>query len=206
MNATKKTLCLALICLLAMSLGCSKKPEAPTRAHYYPDCHEPLAYVLDRHSGAGAGAVRGAVQGGVISGLATAIAAAITGRFSGVGVAAGVGAGAAVGGLMGGTSGYSASEAEDNRRLSKYLEEIDGDIEGMDLPKAAATVSRQCYRKAFDAMKAGVASGKITPLAASERMTEIAAGEKEAAQLLNTQSDAPEMESELDRILSRKKG
>ncbi len=188
---------------MALPLGCSKKtPDGPVRAEYYPDCHEPLAYLRDRHSGTGKRVAMGAAKGGLISGIATAIAASITGNFRAVGVLAGVAAGAAVGGIVAGTSG---EDKEENIRMNKYLEEIDGDINDMDFTQASATVSRQCYNKAFAALKTDVRAGKIGVNAARDRFREIVAGEDEAAQLLKNQPQNAEMEEEFEQAIRGKK-
>lgn len=191
---TKKLCCLiTLLCLLFC--GCAKKSE-PMKANYYPDCYEPLAYLHSRTAGAASGAAKGAIKGSVISGIAAAIIGAINGRLSPQGMLGGVAAGAVVGGLAGGVSGHSDQEKQDNQRLTKYLDEVDGDIEGMDITAAAATVSRQCYTKAFKGLLAETRDGSLTAAAAQRRYDEIAAGEKEACELLGLKPDAEEMARE----------
>ena len=202
MNAIKRSILILTICLLVCPLGCSKKTsDGPVKAEYYPDCHEPLAYLRDRSSGVGKRVAVGAAKGGVISGIATVIASAITGNLRGVGVLAGVAAGAAVGGVVSGVSSSDEIEKEDNKRMSKYLEEIDGDIDGMDLTTASATVSRQCYNRAFDALKTDLREKKISVAVARSRLNEILAGENEAAQLLKEQPQDRIMEDEFESAI-----
>lgn len=202
MNRAGRALLILTICLLAFPLGCSKKtPDGPVKAEYYPDCHEPLAYLRDRASGTGKRVAVGAAKGGVISGIATVIASAITGNLRGVGVLAGVAAGAAVGGVVSGVGSSDEIEKEDNRRMSKYLEEIDGNIDGLDLKTASATVSRQCYNRAFAALKTDLRERKISVAAARARFGEIVAGENEAAQLLKEQPQDRIMEGEFERAI-----
>ena len=206
MKKTARAITLFMICLLALPLGCSKKaPDGPVKAQYYPDCHEPLAYLRDRHAGTAKRVATGAATGGVISGVASVIASAIIGRVSGVGVLAGVAAGAAVGGIASGVGTADELNKEDNRRMSKYLEEIDGDIDGLDLKTASAIVSRQCYNRAFATLKTDVRDGRISVAAARARFTEIVAGEDEAAQLLKEQPQDLIMEDEFESAIRARK-
>lgn len=202
MRDKKLALCLMLVLLLIFPGGCAKKTEE-VKVHYYPKCHEPLAYVHSRASGSGKAIAGSAIQGGVISGIAAAIASAITGSLRPVGVLAGVGAGAAVGGLVGGLNQHSNLEKEDNQHLSQYLEEIDGDINNMDIVTAAATVSRQCYSRAFTALTQEMREGKIDGATATARFEEIQAGTKEADQLLGVTPQTAVMESEFNAARTR---
>lgn len=207
MKKLTRLIVLALIPLLAFPAACAKKTESPViKADYYPNCYGPLAYLHERATGAASSVAKGAATGGVLSGIAAVIASAITGRVSGLGVAAGVAAGAAVGGISTGVASGEAMSKEDNKRLSQYLEEIDGDIEGMDLKTASATVARQCYRRAFKTLLADARSGKIGPVAAGPRLSEIIAGDDEASQLLNEKSDSASMEAEYDQAIRSRRG
>lgn len=191
---------LLLLSILLFTSACAKKTETETvQAHYYPACHEPLAYLHSRTAGTtGKAIASGAIQGGVISGIASAIIGAITGNLRPVGVLAGVAAGGAVGGLVGGVNQHQVSEREDNQHLSKYLEEVDGDISNMDIVQAAATVSKQCYAKEFTALTSEMRQGRIEGSAAQARYTEIAAGTKEADQLLGITPDLDSMLKDFD--------
>lgn len=192
-----RKLLIPLLILAALYCGCAKK-TAPIKADYYPACYEPLAYLHDRVKGTGGAVATRAAQGGVISGLATLIVQAITGNLRAAGVAVGTAAGAAVGGLVGGASHYDEIQKRDTRHLSKYLDEIDGDVDisNMDLKEAAATVSRQCYKKAFRELIQQTRDGELSSQAARARFEEIAAGDKEASQILETPSSAEEMAGE----------
>lgn len=186
-----------LLMLAALCCGCAKKAE-PIRAEYYPACYEPLVYLHERAKGSGGAVAARAAQGGLISGLATAIAQAIAGKLTAVGVAAGTAAGVAVGGLVGGASQYDEIKKRDTQHLAKYLDQIDGDadISNMDLKEAAATVSRQCYRKAFRELIQRTQNGELAGQAARARLEEIIAGDKEASQILEKPSSAEEMAGE----------
>lgn len=189
---------LFLLLILLFTTSCAKKTEDTVQAHYYPSCHEPLAYLHSRTGGTGKAVATGAVQGGVISGIATAIVGAITGNLRPVGVLAGVAAGGAVGGLVGGVNQHQNIERADNQHLAKYLEEVDGDISNMDIVQAAATVSKQCYAREFATLTREMREGKIEDSAALARYTEIVAGTKEADQLLGEKLDASVMQNQFD--------
>lgn len=187
------------------SLGCAQQKQAPgpVRADYYPACHEPLAYLEERNQGATATAVAGgAIQGGVITGIAAAIVGAIAGGIRPAGILTSIGVGAAVGGATGAISQHGNNAREDNKRLAAYLEQIDGDIEGLDIVGAAATVSMQCYGREFRTLIADLKSKKITRDAAQKRFAEILAGREEAAKLLNKPSDAAAYEKEFNAAAS----
>lgn len=194
----QKFYCVLLVVMaIVYATGCAKKAD-PVRVQYYPGCHEPLAYLQQRGSGAGSAAAGGAIQGGVISGIASAIVGAITGGINGVGMAVGVGVGASLGGTMGAIGSASEQQREDNKHLAAYLEQIDGDIEGLDIVSAAATVSRQCYNREFVHLLAGMRDKSITGAAARGRFDEIMAGEEETAKLLGRSADTARLQAEFD--------
>lgn len=193
-----KMLVFCMSVLMLLPAGCAKKTET-VHVHYYPSCYEPLGYLHQRKGeNTGKAVAAGAIQGGILSGIATAIAGAITGNLRPVGMLAGVAAGGVVGGVVGGVNQHNVSEKEDNQHLSKYLEEIDGDISNMDIVTAAATVSRQCYAKEFNILLKNMREGKLDKNAAVARYTEIETGTKEADQLLGVTPDLPAMQSEFN--------
>lgn len=202
MVASKTVLSSLLLILVLISAGCAKNTEQ-VKAHYYPKCHEPLAYLHERTAGTGKAVAGSIVQGGVISGIAAAIAGAITGHLRPIGVLAGVGAGAAVGGIVGGASQHANLEKADNQHLAKYMEEIDGDISDMDIVTAAATVSKQCYSRAFTKLTQEMREGTIDNQTATARFEEIAAGTREADKLLKLNPDLNQMEREFNAVRSR---
>lgn len=189
---------LALIASLGLGAGCSQKAAAPVQVQYYPACHEPLAYLHQRSSGAGRAIAGSAMQGGVLSGIASAIIGAIAGGINGTGVAVSVGVGSALGGTMGALHSKNAQQREDNRHLAAYLEQIDGNIEGLDIVSAAATVSRQCYNREFQKLLASMKDKSITLQAAQSRFREIETGERESAQLLKQPCNAAELQAEFE--------
>lgn len=202
----RKKLGLLVIATSICASGCASNSTPDTvKVHYYPACHEPLAYLHQRHGGTGKAAAKGALQAGVISGIASAIIGAIAGNISGTGVAVSVGVGSALGGTMGALNRSSVQQREDNQHLAAYLEQIDGNIEGLNIVTAAATVSRQCYNKEFKMLIDGMENGSITAEAAKSRFGEIAAGEEEAAKLLNQPANTAQLQTEFARAESMEK-
>lgn len=197
-----------LICALLLC-ACAKTATNTTtvKADWYPRCHEPLAYLQARSGSGGMGqaATAGAIQGGVISGIAGAIIGAIAGAPFRAGTVLGsVGAGAAIGGIAGAASHAGGNTREDNRRMAEYLEQIDGNIEGMDIVKAAATVSSQCYNREFSSLLENL---KSMPRAeAQKRFEEILAGHTEAMQLLNEPANNFLLESQYQQAAQKAYG
>lgn len=190
----KSLLVISLATLLATTTGCAKKSE-PTVVDYYPTCHEPLAY-LHQRNGTGHAIASGAVQGAVISGIAAAIIGAISGGIRPVGMLTTIGVGATLGGATGAMA--SPQDKEDNAHLASYLEQIDGDIDGLDIVGAAATLSMQCYNREFKQLLEGMKEHNITEEAAQARFKEIIAGREEAAQLLHQPANTQQLQEKFN--------
>lgn len=190
-----KSIVYALCCVM-LACGCAKKSQPdPVKVEYYPACHEPLAY-LEQRSHVGSSVASGAMQGGVISGIAAGIIGAIAGGIRPAGILTSIGVGAAIGGVAGGVGGGSAQQKEDNAHLAAYLEQIDGDITGLDIVSAAATVSMQCYDREFRLLLDEVKAHSLTQSAAEARFEEIVAGREEAAKLLSKPADTETLQEE----------
>lgn len=200
MNISRNVCCWLLAAIVGLEAGCARQ-TAPVQAQYYPVCHEPLAYLQLRSNGMGSAVAAGAVQAGVLSGIASAIIGAVAGGINGTGVAVSVGVGSVLGGTVGAINRGSARQREDNKHLAAYLEQIDGDIEGLDIVSAAATASRQCYHREFQQLLVGIKNKTITPEAARSRFNEIETGERESTQLLRQPSDDARLRTEFDRAL-----
>lgn len=197
----KKFRFFAIFFILALLGGCAQKNVRENHAVYYPDCSEPLEYIAQR-GGMGKAVGKGAIQGGLIGLLSAAVYGAITGRGDPARIAGSVGAGAAVGGAMGAMN-YNSSK-EDTQRLAQYLEQIDGDISGInDVTQAGATVSMQCYAKKFDKLLERMKQGQIAEEGANARFAEIIRGREEAAALLRIPPDTGEYEMEFKRALGK---
>lgn len=198
----KKYLPIALCVALLYCSGCAKKPvqEDIVTANYYPACHEPLAYLKQRHEGTGSNVAKGAIQGGVISGIASAIVGAIAGNMRPAAILTSVGVGAVIGG---GASAMTQApgQREDNKKMAEYLEQIDGDISGMDIVQAAATVSMQCYGREYKKLLDDLQ--EMPDDAAKQRLAEILAGREEAAKLLHQQADNATYEQDFQKATAK---
>ena len=187
--------------ILALPCACAQKNVVENQASYYPDCREPLDYIANR-GGMGKAVGSGALQGALIGLISAAVYGAITGRGNPVNIAGSVGAGMAVGGAMGAMN--HTSSKEDTRRLARYLEEIDGDISGMnDVVKAGATVSMQCYAKKFDQLLEKIRQGQLPEKGAKARFADIIHGREEAAALLGQAPDTKEYELKFNRAVDK---
>ena len=171
------SLFLTLVLAFATLPGCaSKYGQQKTVVNYYPACYSPIQDLRSREHDVAkttaGGAVVGALGGALIGLLAT-------------GKAEGALAGGMAGGMAGAVAGniYASKqkEADDNRRLVSYLQDMDGDISNMDIDAAAAKTSFNCYERAFQSLIAEIKERRISPEAARARYAEIRSGEEEAA-------------------------
>lgn len=176
---------LALALMLAMVFatlsGCaSKYGEQKTVVNYYPSCYAPIQDLRNREHDVAKGTAAGAAVG--------ALGGALVGFLSSGGDWRGAVAGAAVGGVSGGVAGniYASKQKEmdDNKRLASYLQDIDGDISGMDITAAAARRSLQCYDQQFKVLVADIKARTISRTVASQRFAEISNGREEAIAIL----------------------
>lgn len=171
------SLALAVVLALAVLPGCaSKYGEKKVTVNYYPACYKPIQDLRDRENDVTKGTVAGAAIG--------AVGGALLGFLSSGGKVEGAAAGAIAGGVAGGVTGNlyarKQKEADDNRRLASYLQDIDGDISGLDIDGAAARTSLQCYDKQFNVLIADIKANRISRAAAEQRYGEISAGREEA--------------------------
>lgn len=196
----KKTLVFFLAVALVMPVltGCaSKYGEQKTVVNYYPACYQPIQELREReHNVAKAtagGAVMGALGGALIGLLAS-------GKWEGAVM------GAAAGGVAGTVAGniYASKqqEADDNRRLASYLQDIDGDISNLDVVGAAARNSLQCYDRQFATLIRDMKAGTISREAAQARYGEISSGREEAIAILgDAASHARNLDSQYEQAL-----
>lgn len=168
---------LAVVIALATLPGCaSKYGEQRTVVNYYPACYSPIQDLRDREHDVAKTTVGGSVVG------------ALGGALIGL-LATGKAEGALAGGMAGGMAGAVAGniyankqkEADDNRRLVSYLQDMDGDISNMDIDAAAAKTSFNCYERAFQRLIVEIKEKRVSPEAARSRYAEIRSGEEEAA-------------------------
>lgn len=179
----KKYVAVFLAALLALPAlpGCaSKYGEQKTAVNYYPACYQPIQDLRSRENDVAKGTAGGALIG------------ALGGALVGLLASGGKWQGAVVGGATGGVAGTMVGnmyarkqqEADDNRRLASYLQDIDGDISNLDVAGAAARNSLQCYDRQFAVLIADIKAKTITREAAQQRFAEISSGREEAIALL----------------------
>ena len=151
-----------LVIMLLGTGGCaSKYGPQKTSVNYYPACYGPIADLRNNEHGTAAGTATGAVIG------------ALGGALVGLLATGGKWQGAVVGGATGGVAGTMAGnmyarkqqEADDNRRLASYLQDLDGDISNLDLAGAAARTSLQCYDRQFNQLVAAIRARQIEAIA-----------------------------------------
>lgn len=195
----------AIACFLALVLsmpaltGCaSKYGEQKTVVNYYPACYRPIQELREGENNVAkttaGGAVMGALGGALIGLLASG------GKWQGAVV------GAAAGGVTGTVAGNiyakKQQEADDNRRLASYLQDIDGDISNLDVVGAAARNSLQCYDRQFATLVRDMKAGAITREAAQARYGEISSGREEAIAILGeAATQARNLDSQYEQAL-----
>lgn len=167
--------------MLAMLPGCASSYGVQnTPVNYYPACYYPIQDLREREhdvtKGTAGGALIGALGGALLGLLATG------GKWEGAAV--GGATGGVAGTMMGNAYATRQHELDDNRRLARYLQDIDGDISNLDVVGAAAKSSLQCYDKNFQVLLTEIRARKITREAAQQRFAEISAGREEAIALL----------------------
>lgn len=167
--------------------GCaSKYGEQRTAVNYYPACYRPIYDLRDReHS-----VTKSSVGGALIGALGGALIGLLGSGGKWQGAAVGAATGGAAGAITGGMYGNSQQQAEDNRRMAEYLENLNGDISHLDISAAAAKTSLQCYDKQFQALLSQIKARKISRDVAWARFREISDGREEAIAILGDAAEA----------------
>jgi outer membrane lipoprotein SlyB len=162
--------------------GCaSQYGQQITTVKYCPECYQPIQDLRNAekqfNTTVAGSIVAGALLGAVVGGIAT-------------GKPQGALAGAAAGALVGGVAGYALAKqqkiTDDNQRLASYLQDLDGDISGVDRVAAAAQQARKCYDRAFQEAVDAYKAGRMSRAELDDRYTEIKSGTAEANQILGT--------------------
>lgn len=173
------TLCV-LLSFSVPQLGCaSKYGSQTTTVSHYPDCYQPINELRQSEYSpqktAAGGAVAGALLGALVGYLATG---------KGSGAAIGAAGGAVAGGAAGGIYGSQQQKAEDERRLSQYNQQLDGNISETNRATAAAKVARQCYERQFTVAANEYKAKRLTKEQFNSRYQEVTSGLQEAATIL----------------------
>ena len=169
-----------VLCLASLGLsGCaSKYGEQTAIVQSYPDCYEPIRTLRkEEHrvarTTAGA-AVGGGILGAVVGGLTGGTRGAIQG--------------ATVGALAGGAGGYfyavNQQSKDENARMARYLQDINGDISGLNIATASARMSIQCYEQKFSMSLAQYKEKTLSREQLEASYKEIKSGVDEAQRIL----------------------
>ncbi len=160
--------------------GCaSRYGVRQTDVVYFPACYDPIQRLRDSESNVASSTVGGAALGaigGAILGLIT------TGEAEGA--IAGAAIGAAAGSVTGNVMARNRQAEEENRLMSQYLRDLEGDISELDIVSASARTSLQCYSRQFRSMITSFKRGRITRSQMQSMYNEIQSGTREAANLL----------------------
>lgn len=170
----------SMILVFGLCSGCaSKYGEQQTQVNYYPACYQPIQDLRGgEHNVAkntGAGALLGAFTGAMIGLIAT-------GKWQGALI--GGATGGVAGSMAGNAYGRYQQEKDDNVRMAGYLQNLDGDISNLDVTRAAAKSSLQCYDRAFASLLSEIKAKQISRQAAESRFGEIMNGREEAINIL----------------------
>lgn len=184
------------VCLaLALAGGCAGRYASQVpRSHYYPQCYAPIAALSRAESGAGPSMVAGGVLGALLGAVGGYL---VTGKAEGALV------GAAAGGAAGTALGYAQAQSQQSR-VAGYLQQLDGDINGVNHTVAAARSALQCYDKQFQDALAAYKAGRITRGELQARYAEIRSGSQEAAQIMGREADRTmERERQYEQALAQ---
>lgn len=174
--------CLTCLLMTAFMLcGCaSKYGSAQTNVQYYPACYQPIE---DLRAGERS-ETGGTVAGGLIGALGGALVGLMASNGKWQGAAIGAAMGGAAGTMAGNAYARNQQQADNNRRMAAYLQNLEGDISNLDIAQAAAKTSLQCYDRQFAQLLAAIKNRQISREAAAARYAEISNGRGEAIYIL----------------------
>jgi len=172
----------SMILLLAVCLGlsgcASKYGEQTAIVAMYSDCYEPIRVLrAEEHrvaqTTAGA-AVAGGLIGALVGGLTGGARGAIAGGISG----------AAAAGTLGYFTAVQSKNKDENARMARYMQDLDGDISGLNIATASARMAIQCYEQKFEMRLAQYKEKAITREQLEVSYKEIKSGVDEAHRIL----------------------
>ena len=178
--------CCTILASLVLLTGCaSKYGQQITDVVYYPQCYSPIAELRKDESNYRTTMATSTVVGALLGALG---GYAATGNTKGTLIGAGAGAagGAAV--------GYMTAEAEEerntNKRMSGYMQSLEGDISNLNAIKASAKMALQCYDREFKQAVAAYKGKRISRVDLDNRYGEIKNGSTEASRILGEAIDS----------------
>lgn len=186
----------AFVTVFSLSAGgcASRYGTQRTQVQFYPGCYQPIAQLRQsEHS-----VLKGTAGGAALGVLAGALLGALSSDRGDRGTSAVIGG--VVGGVAGGMAGnvYAQKQqiADENRRMASYLEDLEGDISGLDIVSASARTSLQCYDHQFQNLVGNIRAKRISRGQAEMMFSEIRSGREEAIAILG---QAETQGRELDR-------
>lgn len=184
-RVSRKSICVVLMSVFTLTGCASKYGQQVTQVEYFPQCYSSIAELRASEDAYARTVATGSVVGALLGALGGYLA---TGKTEGALV------GAAVGGVAGTAVGYSKAESDEasegNRRMATYLQELDGDISGLDYVTASARLAIQCYDKQFKSSIASFKARKISKIELDKRYVEIRNGTQEASAILGVAIDS----------------
>ena len=175
--------------------GCASRYGAQrTQVQFYPGCYQPIAQLRQsEHS-----VLKGTAGGAALGVLAGALLGALSSDRGDRGKSAVIGGvvGGVSGGMMGNVYAQKQQIADENRRMASYLEDLEGDISGLDIVSASARTSLQCYDHQFQNLVGNIRARRVSRGQAERMFSEIRSGREEAIAILG---QAETQGRELDR-------
>ncbi|MEG2139165.1 MAG: hypothetical protein RRY20_00055 [Bilophila sp.] len=193
MRMKRGTLLIAIVFLLG---GCaSKYAPQTTQVSHYPQCYSPLAELRDTEKEMGTSVASGALIGALLGAAGGLLMSG--GKAEGAAIGAGVGAG------VGAVAGASSAKTQEKKRLAHYLNDLDGDIRGLDNVSAASRLAIQCYDREFKVALKSFKAGRMTRQELDARYAEIKSGTAEATQFMgNAINQASQKETQYQAALN----
>lgn len=177
---------LIMLLLASMTSGCaSKYGPQQTSVHYYPACYRPISTLRESEQRVASSTAGGAAIGAVGGALLGLLASGGEAKGALIGAVAGGAAGAVTGNIM----GKHQKIADDNRRMASYLQDIEGNISGLDITSASARAALQCYDRQFRLLLKDIRARRVSRRQAEHMFAEIQSGTREAASLLGSAAD-----------------
>lgn len=175
--------------------GCASRYGVQrTQVQFYPGCYQPIAQLREsEHS-----VLKGTAGGAALGVLAGALLGALAADRGDRGKSALIGGvvGGVSGGMMGNIHAQKQRIADENMRMASYLEDLEGDISGLDFVSASARTSLQCYDHQFQSLVEAIRARQVSRDHAERMFSEIRTGREEAIAILG---QAETQGRELDR-------
>jgi len=174
----QRSFVLLLVVCLGLTGCASKYGEQTAIVALYSDCYEPIRVLRaeeNRVAKTTAGAaVAGGLLGALVGGLTGGARGAIVGGLSG----------AAAAGTLGYFAAVQSKNKDENARMARYMQDLDGDISGLNIATASARMALQCYEQKFETRLAQYKEKAISREQLQASYTEIKSGVDEAHRIL----------------------